>query len=109
MLSVSYLLGPLMTEDVLPTAISGGTITAPAGCGKTHLVAQSIASHSEQELPLLVLTHTNAGVAALRKRVEKLGVSPKKARGLRMAPGSFLISRRFPKNFSSVTSGDTLQ
>ena len=69
-----------MNEGVLPTEITRGTITAPAGCGKTHLVAQAIADHNESDLPLLVLTHTNAGVAALRKRVEKLGVTPKKAR-----------------------------
>ena len=85
-----------MNEDVLPTAISGGTITAPAGCGKTHLVAQSIASHSEQELPLLVLTHTNAGVAALRKRVEKLGVSPKKARIATLDGWSLRLLGSFP-------------
>ena len=81
---------------VLPTNIAGGTITAPAGCGKTHLVAEAIANHDEGELPLLVLTHTNAGVAALRKRVEKLGISPKKARIATLDGWSLKLIGSFP-------------
>ena len=40
---------------------------APAGCGKTHLIATSLKS-SRAGQRTLVLTHTNAGVAALRQR-----------------------------------------
>src|SRR4051812_8162776 len=56
--------------------IHRGTITAPAGCGKTHLIAQALIGHDGSK-PILVLTHTNAGVAALRGRFERAGVSPK--------------------------------
>jgi AAA domain len=54
-------------------AITRGTVTAPAGCGKTHLVAQALKRHSAAK-PILVLTHTNAGVAALRGRLDRAGV-----------------------------------
>ena len=57
--------------DIL--AINGGTITAPAGCGKTHLIAEALTRHSEIK-PILVLTHTNAGVVALRGRLDRAGV-----------------------------------
>lgn len=57
-------------------AIDRGTITAPAGCGKTHLIAEALTRHVGPK-PILVLTHTNAGVAALRGRLDRAGVSAK--------------------------------
>ena len=54
-------------------AIDRGSISAPAGCGKTHLIAQALTRHSGLK-PILVLTHTNAGVAALRGRLDLLKV-----------------------------------
>ena len=54
-------------------AIERGTVTAPAGCGKTHLIANALARHGKAK-PVLVLTHTNAGVAALRGRLDRVGV-----------------------------------
>ena len=54
-------------------AIERGTVTAPAGCGKTQLIAHALAEHRGNK-PILVLTHTNAGVAALRGRLERAGV-----------------------------------
>ena len=54
-------------------AITRGTVTAPAGCGKTHLVAEVLKRHDAAK-PILVLTHTNAGVAALRGRLDRAGV-----------------------------------
>ena len=51
-----------------------GTVTAPAGCGKTHLIADALKRHDAAK-PILTLTHTNAGVAALRGRLDKAGVS----------------------------------
>ena len=46
-----------------------------AGCGKTQLITDALARHQGPK-PILVLTHTNAGVAALRARLEKAGVAP---------------------------------
>lgn len=54
-------------------AIERGTVTAPVGCGKTHLIAHALAGHWGNK-PILVLTHTNAGVAALRGRLDRAGV-----------------------------------
>lgn len=54
-------------------AIDRGTVTAPAGCGKTHLIAEALTRHTGPK-PILVLTHTNAGVVALRGRLDKAGV-----------------------------------
>jgi hypothetical protein len=59
--------------DVDLLAIDRGTVTAPAGCGKTHLIAEALARH-EGHKPILVLTHTNAGVSALRGRLNKAAV-----------------------------------
>ena len=50
-----------------------GHVVAPAGCGKTELIAECIAESIEK--PALVLTHTTAGVAALRHRLIRAGVS----------------------------------
>ncbi len=62
-------------HDLDLLAIDRGTVTAPAGCGKTHLISQALARHAGPK-PILVLTHTNAGVAALRSRLDKAGVRP---------------------------------
>ena len=60
-------------SDVDLLGVDRGAVTAPAGCGKTHLIADALMRHSGDK-PILVLTHTNAGVAALRGRLEQMGV-----------------------------------
>jgi hypothetical protein len=56
-----------MTQDEIDLlAISRGTVTAPAGCGKTHLIAKALSRHGDSKR-ILVLTHTNAGVVAPRR------------------------------------------
>lgn len=62
-----------MKPEIDLLAIERGTITAPAGCGKTHLIANALSRHNGAK-PVLVLTHTNAGVAALRGRLDRSGV-----------------------------------
>jgi len=54
--------------------ITRGHISAPAGYGKTQLISDSLKGH-EDDKPVLILTHTNAGVAALRKRLAQNGIS----------------------------------
>lgn len=49
-----------------------GHVIAPAGCGKTELIANSVAQPTDK--PTLILTHTTAGVAALRMRLKKGGI-----------------------------------
>jgi hypothetical protein len=50
-----------------------GLVVAPAGCGKTELIARTVARHHGSK-PIAILTHTNAGVAALRSRLDRAGV-----------------------------------
>ena len=48
---------------------------APAGCGKTELIARAIDSREGRSL---VLTHTHSGVSALRGRLRRLGIPKEK-------------------------------
>jgi len=50
-------------------------IVAPAGYGKTELIAQSVAYSGGRQL---VLTHTHAGVDSLRKKFRKYNISSSK-------------------------------
>jgi AAA domain len=63
-------------NDIDLLVIDRGTVTAPAGCGKTHLIAEALTRHGGSK-PVLVLTHTNAGVVALRGRLDRAGVPGK--------------------------------
>lgn len=49
-----------------------GLVIAPAGCGKTELIARAVAANPSRRH--LVLTHTHAGVRALRERFRRLSV-----------------------------------
>ncbi|MEL7631661.1 UvrD-helicase domain-containing protein [Pectobacterium aroidearum] len=55
-------------------AFRRGAITAPAGCGKTQLIADALTRHTGTT-PVLILTHTNAGITTLRLRMQKAGVA----------------------------------
>jgi DNA helicase-2/ATP-dependent DNA helicase PcrA len=50
-----------------------GAVTSPAGCGKTQLIADTLKVYRPDK-PVLVLTHTNAGVAVLRSRLKREAV-----------------------------------
>lgn len=86
---------PKLTDAISLLSIDHGTVSAPAGCGKTHLVAEAIAANTDA-LPLLVLTHTNAGVAALKARASKLGVRQSSARITTIDGWSLKLIRSFP-------------
>ena len=64
-----------MTAEIDLLSIERGLIVAPAGCGKTELIVSALRYHKFVK-PILVLTHTNSGVAALRGRLERAGVKP---------------------------------
>lgn len=64
-----------MPAEIDLLSIVRGLVVAPAGCGKTQLIADALVRHAERK-PILILTHTNAGVVALRSRLEKAGVKP---------------------------------
>ncbi|GAA4395495.1 UvrD-helicase domain-containing protein [Brevibacterium sp. NPDC049920] len=50
------------------------SVTLPAGAGKTELIAAAVAEVARRGGSCLVLTHTHAGVDALRRRMQKFGV-----------------------------------
>ncbi|MDQ0733528.1 UvrD-helicase domain-containing protein [Arthrobacter sp. B1I2] len=60
-----------MSEAVDLATLGTGAVVAPAGHGKTYSIGRTIENHPE--LRILVLTHTNAGIAALRRSVASQG------------------------------------
>lgn len=84
-------------SDALPDllAIGRGAIVAPAGCGKTELLSRALSRH-EEGAPILVLTHTNAGVAALRGRLDRAGVQPRHYRLATIDGWGMRLIRTFP-------------
>lgn len=52
-------------------ACDRGLVVAPAGCGKTHLIAEAVGKSTGNQL---VLTHTHAGVHAIRTKLNAVGV-----------------------------------
>ena len=78
-----------------------GYVIAPAGYGKTHLIAQSTALSTGRQL---VLTHTYAGVNALRRKMRALGVSDKLYRIDTIASWALRLSLSY-----SATSGWHIQ
>lgn len=75
------------------TTIDRGSITAPAGFGKTHVIAATVAAHPRRRF--LILTHTNAGVRALRTRIRQ--TAPAHSARIETIAGLALrLSRAFP-------------
>src|SRR5438552_4229835 len=83
-------------DEIDLLSIRRGTVTAPAGCGKTHLIAESLTRH-EGAKPILVLTHTNAGVAALRGRLNRASVRPSGYRLFTIDGWAMRLVSMFPK------------
>ena len=58
-------------------ACNRGLVVAPAGCGKTYLIAQAVQHDRDRQL---VLTHTHAGVRAILNRLADFGVNSSRVR-----------------------------
>lgn len=76
--------------------IARGAIVAPAGCGKTELIVRTLARHDGRR-PVLVLTHTNAGVYALRARLRRAGVEARHYRVATIDGWALRLSTSFPR------------
>jgi len=61
-----------MVEPTDLAAARRGYVIAAAGCGKTELISEAAASRPDRRS--LILTHTHAGVAALRSRLREKGL-----------------------------------
>lgn len=85
-----------MNDSALPNIIVGcprGCVIAPAGCGKTEQIASAVL-HGEGRR--LILTHTLAGVDALRVRLKKKGAAPRHYQISTIAAWSLWIASVFP-------------
>jgi DNA helicase-2/ATP-dependent DNA helicase PcrA len=76
---------------------ANGSIVAPAGYGKTETIADIVAGTSDR---CLLLTHTLAGVDALRKRLREKGVKSHRYQLETIAAWSLRYAAAYP-----VTSG----
>lgn len=85
-----------MPVEIDLLGIDRGTITAPAGCGKTHLIADALSRHTGPK-PVLVLTHTNAGVASLRAKLERERVPASRYRLTTIDGWAIRLVNTFPK------------
>lgn len=69
----------------------------PAGSGKTQLLAVAVAVATSEGKRSLILTHTNAGVDALRKRLKKFGVPAKSYHIDTITSWAFTLVRAYGK------------
>lgn len=72
-----------------------GSVTAPAGCGKTQLISDALSQHTGNK-PVLVLTHTNAGVTALRARLQRGNVPSSAYRVSTIDGFAMRLAAKFP-------------
>lgn len=91
-----------MTDAATLLGAERAFIIAPAGCGKTQLIANAV--HLDEDRRSLILTHTHAGVDALRKRLKLLGTDTSTYGVDTIAGWSLRLAISFP-----VTSGITTQ
>ena len=61
----------VMEFDINSYKDESGIIIAPAGCGKTETIT-SIIKNYDKVKKILVLTHTNAGVENIEKRIQNM-------------------------------------
>jgi hypothetical protein len=73
------------------------SVTLPAGAGKTELIAAAVAEVAAQDGTSLVLTHTHAGVDALRRRMKKFEVPIDQVVVRTIDSWSFDLIAHFPK------------
>lgn len=72
-----------------------GYVVAPAGFGKTHLIAAAVANATKRQL---VLTHTYAGVNALRQKMRQLGTPNRMVRLDTIASWALRLCLSYPSS-----------
>jgi DNA helicase-2/ATP-dependent DNA helicase PcrA len=90
-----------MTDAAMLLSANRAFVIAPAGCGKTELIAQSV--HHDLGHRSLVLTHTYAGVDSLRKRLKAIGAKPSSYEVDTIAGWSLRLALSFPST-SGITT-----
>lgn len=94
-----------MTDTLNLLDIERGMVVAPAGCGKTQAIVRAL-SHHKAQTPILILTHTNAGIAALRQRLNYEGIDRKTYRLATIDGWALRLVSSFPMR-SGYTEGET--
>jgi hypothetical protein len=82
------------------------SVELPAGAGKTQLVAALAAIEVERQERPLVLTHTNAGVDAMRRRIRSFGVNNEAVRVATIASWSYELVYHYPQLAGLVVQAD---
>ncbi|WP_348827664.1 UvrD-helicase domain-containing protein [Halomonas sp. RT37] len=96
-----------MPEDLakkLNNCTTKGYVIAPAGYGKTHLIALSVLVSSRRQL---ILTHTFAGVSSIKSKMTTLGISTEKYHVDTIASWSLRLCLSYPKTSGWVTENPT--
>ena len=75
---------------------SNVAVVLPAGAGKTELIARATCFASETAGRQLILTHTHAGVHALRDRLARLGVAPQSYKLTTIAGWALMWALHYP-------------
>ena len=79
--------------EILAAHSGSGYVVAPAGYGKTHLIAEATRLASTRQL---VLTHTYAGASALRRKMRDLGVQTDRRRVDTIASWALRLCLAYP-------------
>lgn len=90
-----------MTDAATLLSAKRAFVIAPAGCGKTELIAKSVRLDADRRS--LVLTHTHAGVDALRKRLKTLSAAASTYEVDTIAGWSLRLAASFPNTSGIAT------
>ena len=87
-----------MSEEVYEAIAraSSGFVESPAGCGKTEAIVRTVGAYCTE--PQLILTHTHAGVDALRQRFRKHQVPTNRYHVDTIAGWAWGWVRKYPAN-----------
>jgi len=91
-------------EKKLNDCTSKGYVIAPAGYGKTHLIALSVKESASRQL---ILTHTFAGVNSIKKKLAALNVPSSKYQVDTIASWALRICLSYPQNSGWKTENPT--
>jgi len=64
----------MMLDQLQFISIKKSMLIAPAGYGKTHTIAECL-KYTQEQGKQLILTHTHAGVASIKEKIKKEGIS----------------------------------
>lgn len=82
------------------------SVELPAGTGKTHLLAAAVKEAAKDKRRALILTHTNAGVDAIRERLKRFSVPSKFHRVDTITGWAFTLAKAY-RQIAGVLIPDT--